>query len=388
VFGKAVAAMFCLIAAAAAEPYLPASDDVVLERLPAASDPRLREARRLARNLERGSDDSAPALEVARRYIDLGRSEGDPRFFGLAEGVLAPWLDAPDPSPAILIERSTLRRSRHDFDGALADLDAVLALRPDDVQAHLDRATLLEALGDYAGAGRACLRVLRLYPSLVGMACLSSARSLTGLARSSYDALAAAIEATPAEDPTRPWALTILGEIATRLGDPAAAERHFRAAIDPGSRDVYLLGAYADLLLDQNQPGRVLDLLEGEDRVDPLLLRRAIAARRASDPSAATLTRELEARFAALRQRGATTHLREEARLALHLQDEPARALDLAQTNWTRQRGPADARILLEAALASGTAEVAAPVLAWMEETDIEDVVLERLANRLADRSS
>ena len=35
-------------------------------------------------------------------------------------------------------------------------------------------------------------------------------------------------------------------------GDVSAAEQHFRAALNLGRRSVYLLGAYADFLLDQN----------------------------------------------------------------------------------------------------------------------------------------
>ena len=386
--GLAAAVLLGLITSAAAEPYLPEHDDVVLERLPAADDPRVREARRLARALDRQSPDPEAALEVARRYVDLGRSEADPRFFGLAEGVLAPWLDAPDPPPAIRLERAALRRARHDFDGALADLDAILEVRPKDVQAHLDRAALLEALGDYAAAEQACIRVLRLYPGLVAVACLTSARSLAGLAQPSYDALAAAAAAAPADDPTRSWALTILGEIATRLGDMASAERHFREALGSGARDVYLLGAYADLLLDQDRAGDALDLLEGEERADGLLLRRTIAAHRLDDPRLAAWRDAIRGRFAALRQRGAATHLRDEARFALEVEDQPKRALELASRNWALQKGPADASVLLQAALAAGAPEAAAPVLAWLADKRTEDVVLERLRRALDGVSS
>jgi len=92
----------------------------------------------------------------------------------------------------------------------------------------------------------------------------------------------------------------------------------------------------------------------------------------------------LAARFAAIRLRGDVPHLREEARFELFLQDDPQRALELAGQNWARQRGQADARIFLEAALAARMPEAARPVLEWMQATSIEDVALSRLAEQLA----
>jgi hypothetical protein len=96
----------------------------------------------------------------------------------------------------------------------------------------------------------------------------------------------------------------------------------------------------------------------------------------------------LEARFAAIRLRGDVPHLREEARFELLLQEDAERALELARQNWARQRGPTDARILLEAALAARAPEAAGPVLEWLRATRIEDVTLNRLAERLASAGS
>ena len=72
----------------------------------------------------------------------------------------------------------------------------------------------------------------------------------------------------------------------------------------------------------------------------------------------------------------------EEARFALQLEDDAPKALQLARENWQEQRGPADARILLEAALAVPEPSAARPVLDWLATTGIEDVALTRLAER------
>ena len=76
-------------------------------------------------------------------------------------------------------------------------------------------------------------------------------------------------------------------------------------------------------------------------------------------------------------------HLGAESRFRLHLLDEPAAALRLARENWTVQREPIDARLVLEAALAAGDGAAARPVVGWLEETGLEDVRLAALARRL-----
>jgi hypothetical protein len=48
-------------------------------------------------------------------------------------------------------------------------------------------------------------------------------------------------------------------------------------------------------------------------------------------------------------------------------------ALRLAQENWQLQHETWDARLMLEAALAAGTPDTAADVLAWLKETRLED---------------
>ena len=122
-------------------------------------------------------------------------------------------------------------------------------------------------------------------------------------------------------------------------------------------------------------------MLQHETRADGLLLRLAIAEQALSLPSFRDHAAMLTARFSASRNRGTNVHEREEARFTLALLRNPQQALSLAQTNWHVQREPADARILLESALAAGNRAAAQSVLDWLSMNHVDDLHLQQLAN-------
>jgi hypothetical protein len=209
---------------------------------------------------------------------------------------------------------------------------------------------------------------------------------LDSRARDGYRLLQEALSRSPGAEPLlRVWALTILAELAAQLGDSAAAEKRFREALTFERRDPYLLGAYADFLLDEDRPAEVLELLDGESRIDPLLLRLTLAERRLGVAGLDEHVALMQARFDAARRRGDSMHLREEARFTLDLLDRPPRAVELALENWATQREPSDARILLEAAVAAQDPAAAQPVLDWLARTGLQHVRLQALVDQLAE---
>jgi Tfp pilus assembly protein PilF len=372
-----------------ATPFTPTDDAQVLERVsPRATDPRARELQALRAAVQARPRDAAAAVALVERLVDDALAEGDPRPIGQAQAALAPWWDASAPPPAVRVQRAVVRQYGHDFERALADLDAALAAEPANLTAWSWKAALHMVQADYAAARAACERLALLTTPLTGTACTAAADALTGRAADAALALDAALrdaaaDTSPAE---RLWALTRLAEIEERRGAFDAAERAFGAALALKRPDVYLLAAYADFLLDRGRPADVLALLGREPRharADVLLLRLALAAKAANDPRAAAWRDELRARFDAARTRGDSLHEKEEARFALALLGEPARALALARSNFGHQREPADARLLLEAALAARDREAAAPALQWLDANRIESVALQPLAERV-----
>ncbi len=381
------ACLYALAAQAAhATPHIPAKGSDVIEHLPRRLDPVQQELRRLRVQLAASPNDVALAASVARHHIATARRETDPRYLGYAQAALAPWWALPAPPTEVRLLRATLLQSTHHFPEAMRDLDAVVAFDPGNAQAWLTRATVQTVRGDYPAATSSCARLSSLASQLVSISCIANVGAMTGRAAASAALLELTLRREPDADAgLQAWVLTLLAEIAERRGDAAGAETHYRRALELSPRDSYLIGAYADFLLDQKRPADVLTLAGDQTRIDGLLLRTALALQQLPAQTSAlrAADAELNARFNAAMQRGDTVHQREQARYELHLHGDTGKALALAQKNWDVQKESADMRVLLEAALKAGDKAAARPVLDWIAKNAVEDVAVQRLARQL-----
>lgn len=366
-----------------AAPRVPTSDAEILATVPArASDPRARELAALRAAWRAAPRDVAAATALAERYFEQVAAEGDPRYIGYAQAALQPWWALPRPPVAVRVLRAKLLQFDHRFDEALADLDAALREKPDAADAWAWQTAILMVRARYTQARESCAGLAPLASALIAAACQAQVDAVTGRAAPAAAALREAL-AAGGDTAERLWALTRLAETEERRGEYAAAEAAFRQALALGVDDVYLRAAFADFLLDRGRAGEVLQVLKDAGRADVLLLRLALAAKVAGDARAPRLAEELAARFDAARRRGDTSHRKEESRFVLALQGEVPRALALAQQNWAEQKEPADARILLEAALAARDPAAAQAVLDWMAASRIESLALQSLADRV-----
>lgn len=367
-----------------AAPRTPDHDAEVLERLPVQAGARgrgeLATLRQAARR-EPGNVDAA--VRLAEFLFSQAMAQGDPRPVGQAEAELRRVAGpAAEASAAWLSLRGQLRQYRHDFDGALADLAAALQRDPTLAEAHAWRGAIFLVQADLIAAKAECDALGRLQRDILQAACLGLVQAYGGqLAQADRTLARAQADAALAE--TQQWFLTRRAEVAGWRAQAAQAEAHYRAAQQLGLDDAYRLAAHADFLLDQGRHADVITLLAGWDNADPLLLRIAEAEAALQRPG---LPRRLEAlaeRFAAAGQRGDTTHRAEEARYWLRLRGDPARALALAQANYTVQREPRDARVLLECALAAKDPAAARPAIDWLRRSGFEDARLRALARQL-----
>lgn len=374
-----LATAFVVLAEAA--PHVPAGDSEVLERLPGRPrDPANAHLRELRQSLADDPRNPERAARLARALFRMALASGDPRYVGYAEAALAPWRSEQAPAD-VLFSRGLLRQYRHDFRGALADLQRTLELEPGHEGARAWRAAIFMVRADYAAAARECAALPR--GELYSIACSAYVQATTGGTREAYARLLKASAEKDAEPQDRLWVQTRLAEMAWRLGDLAAAERHFRAALALGIEDNFLLAAYADFLLEGGRPGDAIALLRERTRSDTLLLRLALAQKALGSAEAEASTRTLGERFAAASLRGEKLHLAEEARYLLDLKGDAKGALAAAVENWNDQREPRDALVLLQAAAAARDAKAAEPVLHWLRESRFESAQLQRLASSL-----
>ncbi|MDM0075411.1 hypothetical protein QTH90_13505 [Variovorax sp. J2P1-59] len=376
----AAALLFAASAPLGAAPRVPASDDAIVETLPAIAGWSL-EARRLRQALARHPRDEATALAAAQAYLELARTQGDARYAGYAMGALQAWdaAAAAQTPPAVLVMRATVAQFLHDFDAAEATLKSALAVQPGNAQAWITLATILRVRGRYAESDAACRALGRAGPALYGLACLAENAGLRGDHASARDTLRSLLGDPVLQGAqqarTRQWLLTSLAEIEELAGRPAAAEAFYRQALQ-AERSGYLLIAYSDFLLRQKRPAEVPSLLAREPRSDAVLLRLAIAARRTDSAIIARKdSEELQARFdaAALRPGNTEAHAREGALFALDVEGDTRRALELARANVRLQREPIDLLLLARAAAAADDDEARSELRALMQRTGLRD---------------
>jgi hypothetical protein len=375
-----------LVAATVAQaaPFTPASDDEVVEKLPLATDAAAKRVEALRRQLAARPNDAALRVEVARRYFELAMAQGDPRLIGYASAAIAPLAATGVDNAAYWLVRGQLEQYSHQFAPALDSLGRAARLAPAMPDPPAWRAAIFMVQARYPEAAAECARLAAIADPLFATGCSAYVQASTGGLRPAYERLDAAVAgASQASPELLVWEHTRLAEMAQRLGEAQAAERHYRAALAQGVTDQFLLGAYADFLLDAKRPAEVLRLLAGWERSDILLLRLALAGKATGARQAKDWADQLRDRFAAAALRGDRLHEQEAARFSLDVEGQPAQALKLASSNYAVQKEPRDAWILLRAAVAARQPQAARPALDWLAASRYEDPVLQALAAQL-----
>jgi len=362
-FGAAMLIAFAGASSTAfAARYIPASDDTVLLTLNAPT-PRV----------SSDSSDPSTAARHAQELIDLGRSLHDERYFGYASAALRAWSGDAAPIP-IAILRADIAQHQHRFKDALTLLDGVIVRDAHHARARLMRASLHMAQGQPQLARRDCQRLFSAGESFAATVCIAQATSLNGQLDVAYRLLTELLSTTRDGGERHAWALGVAAEMSERRGDLNSAEVWLRKALALSPNDLASQLQLTDVLLKRGQPELAIAILHGTPASEPVLLRRALAAKQMGDQAQAEAA--LSAWQSAVnesRRIGSTLHLRELAQGQLDLLADSRAALATALDNWQVQREPVDARLLAAAAIAANDPGTVELVRAWRETLDIED---------------
>ncbi len=364
------------------KPYVPSSDAVVLEHLPSTSDPRVRQFEVLKRNVAARPGDVKSAIALANAYLDYGRDTGDARYLGRAQAVITPWALKRPVSNDALVVQATILQSRHQFVESRQILQAVLQRDKDNLQAWLTLASVALVQGDMDEGRRDCAHLIRGADALVVVGCIGSWSAVNGNAQNALHAIEAVMKTEQNQSPAlQSWGHGLMADAAKYLGQTERADAEYKQALQLAPGDNFLIATYGDFLLDHGRAREVLELTRGYSQSDTSFLRQVLAEAALKLPVANADIKLMASRFRDLEQRGdSALYGREEARFALELQHDPARALKLAQANWSIQHAPEDIRIYLEAALAAGQPASAQVVLDLLAKTHLEDPKVRALA--------
>ena len=358
---------FPWVAFAAAQELKPQSDSEVIERLP----PRIKTAVK--------SDNANPisAAKAAQAWISLARREGDPRYLGRAQTVLAAWWGRADAPVDIAVLQATVQQSRHEFEAARQTLAAALKRSPNHAQGWLTMATLERLQGRYKAALAACEAVQRAGAALYAQACALETRSLQGDTDKASRGFASLIAQTT-EPSLAAWLGSLQAEHLERAGQDVAALQSYQISLKLDG-DGYTALAMADLLLRSARPREALAVLANQPLSDAVLLRRAYALKLAGKAEWKQAQNELQERFAASAARGddAALHAREQALAALWLAEDLTSAARHAQVNWQLQKEPLDWLIAFKCVNAITNPAFFATLKGALKDSGLQD---ERLA--------
>lgn len=368
----------------ASEPRTPNNGSEILENLSATSNQQSNKLKTLRKNLETSPNNLDLASQLAKAYIGIARENTDVRYYGYAQAVLKPWWEKQNPPVEALLLRATLNQQRHQYTKAIDDLKLLLKRQPRHAQAWLTLSIIQQVQGNYQSARASCSALSRVSSIWLSNLCHSQVLGYTGSTERAYKMQQAlALQLKTSRPDLLQWILGISAETALRMGKKKQAEINFEKALKLPLRDAYLLRIYSDYLLEENREAVVLKLLKDEEKDSALLLRMAIAAKRANQKQLMSdYQKLLESRFKAARLRGSNLHERDEALYLLEFAGDLKKALKLARNNWNVQKEPDDALILLRAALASHSETDVQTIRNWIAQTQLQDFRIQKLLDK------
>ena len=342
--------------------WTPAADDILIMELGPRSAPFSAAA---------SSWPMEQALAAAEAHLGQLQRSGNPRHFEAIQALTRRWLESPSAAPLLL---ARAQQHQHQFDAALNTLQQHPSDKAHQAEAALLEAAILRLQGRFAAALQACERIPSNSPE--AQLCAWPVRSLTGELDAAIEQMSQ-LRPVDLDGPLRRWRHSELAEMHERAGNDETALRHWLSALQADRNDPFLASATADLLIRTGQAEDALRVLEPLPSLDPVLIRRAQAARQLNPADGTQLAQQVWQRLQLAEQIHGQAHPRELAQTARMLGYDQ-QALDWARRNWALQKEPLDARLLLLAAHATGATNSIAELQTWLQQTGLQDARLTR----------
>ena len=294
---------------------------------------------------------------------------GSSLYLDLAGRALQPWRDDPTPPLDIWLLRARIAQAEHRFEAAAAELTGLLLRHPGHSEAQLLAADARRRAGQLEEARRHCtalgLAGWQLEAALCGADIMMTAGA-PQRALALVESVRPQIGSLPRH--RRVWATAVAADTLAANGNTDVALDLWASVPDWSSLPLSYKLSLADLLLAQEKHQPVSRLLEDERAAPGVLVRRWRAAVDSPSQRRALAARlreqELLLRESPRRER----HLMALALMALWVENDPDRALDLALENWHYQRSHEDARLVFTAASRAGEPAAAAAIRTWQGE--------------------
>lgn len=371
-----------------AQPRLtPAPDQIVLPASVHAQNNQAGSLREVEREWRKNRNDLPASLNYARAVFLLGLTEGDLRWYGSAKAALQPWWGAATLPADGHFLRALVKQGFHDFKGGIEDLSAAIAIDPTQPEYWSWRFSLNLLTANMPAARADCDSIGQRFGRDEGQACAATLMYRTGQAQQAIPLLNRLVDLPDYQGPfTQDWLRYHQGEAYRTAGQYEQAiavwEKHVQAR--PNSHLVKL--TLTELLNQQGQFAKARRYANTDSPTDALLVQALLASRGLKDGDTQRLADLFENRMNNQSLRGESLIERPTMVYLITYGRDNAKGLELAADNWSTQNEPADAVLLVQAALKANQPRRAEPVLAWMKSTGYTDPVLKALAEELQTR--
>ena len=368
------------------KPYIPGANDILIKL---KDNSYLKTIKKEQKKLDNDRDNFTLLDKVLTRYLNIGRKNSDPRYFGYAEALIQPYLKDENTNESILIHWADILQHRHAFKEAIGVLNNIVSKKTENSKPYLMRAISYQGLGQYQKALESCTSLILRSSNLLTITCVANVKSYMGELLGSYELLVSEIDKTlHSDNEEMRWALTVAGDMAQRLGYERQSTIYYEKALRLKDDDYYLLASYSDLLLYQKKYEKVTELLGRYMFVDNLFVRLLYAEKALGKVSSVGHKESILTRYNASEYAYDNVHLRDQAYLFYRVEDKPEKALDIASRNWAVQKEIADTRLLLELSIVNKQYELAEKVIEWVKLNEMQDIRINNLVKIYRDHQS